>query len=454
METKFVFKRIFELTIYLNNMKNRLNTVTLILAIAICGIGSGQLTNPNSTDLIGQKDGNTLNTITTAVPFLLISPDSRSGAMGDVGVALSPDANSMHWNPAKIAFAESEMELSLSVSPWLSKLVSDMYLSYLSGYKKLDNKSAIGGSLRYFSLGDITFTDINGSEIRQFKPSEYALDASYAIKLSEKFSGGITARYINSNLTGGLNVGGADSKPGRSFAVDISGYYTNPDFEIGDKDAELAFGFNISNIGAKMAYTNSADRDFIPTNLKLGPSLTLDMDEYNKLTFAIEINKLLVPTPPVYFRDSTGTPLVDDNTGDYLIAAGKDPNVGVASGIFGSFSDAPGNVSIFEDGTVEVESGSVFKEELKEFNLGAGIEYWYDKQFALRAGYFYEPPTKGDRNFFTFGAGLKFKQLNVDLSYLVAAQQRNPLANTIRVTLGLKFDDFKNSGGGESVPQE
>lgn len=433
-------------------MKNRLNTVALMIAIAIGGSAFGQLTTPQT--LTGQKDDLTLNTITTAVPFLLISPDSRSGAMGDVGVSLSPDANAIHWNPAKLAFAKSDLELSLSVSPWLSKLVSDMYLSYLSGYKKLDDKSAVGGSLRYFSLGDITFTDIQGSEIRVFKPSEYAVDASYAIKLSEKFSGGITARYINSNLTGGLNVGGAESKPGRSFAVDVSGYYINDDIKFAGKDAELAFGFNISNIGSKMAYTNTADRDFIPTNLRIGPSITMNIDDYNKLTFAVDFNKLLVPTPPVYFRDSTNTPIIDDNTGDYLIAAGKDPNVGVASGIFGSFSDAPGNVSIFQNGDVEVEKGSAFKEEMREINIGAGMEYWYDEQFAFRAGYFHEHPTKGDRNFFTLGAGLKLQKLNVDFSYLIAAQQRNPLANTLRVTLRLNFNDLKNGGGEEGPPAE
>ncbi len=434
-------------------MKNRLNIVTLIL-VFVSTSAFGQLTNPNSADLIGQKDDNTLNTITTAVPFLLISPDSRSGALGDAGVALSADANSIHWNPSKLAFAESEMELSLSVSPWLAKLVDDMYLAYLAGYKKLNENSAVGGSLRYFSLGDITFTDNQGGEIRTFKPSEFAFDATYAIKLSEKFSGGITARYINSNLTGGLTLNGADSRPGQSFAVDISGSFLNPDMEIGDKDAQLAIGFNISNIGSKMAYTNTADRDFIPTNLRFGPALTVEMDEFNSLTFAFDINKLLVPTPPVFFRDSTGTPIIDDVTGEFLIAAGRDPNVGVASGIFGSFSDAPGNVSIFEDGSVEVEPGSVFKEELREFNIGGGIEYWYDKQFALRAGYFNEHPTKGDRQFLTFGAGLKFQKFAFDASYLVAAQQRNPLANTIRISLRLNFDELSGSGGNDGPPEE
>ena len=433
-------------------MKNRLNIVPLLIAILLSTNTIGQISTPQ--ELTGQKDDNTLNTITTAVPFLLISPDSRSGAMGDVGVSLSPDANAVHWNPSKLAFVENDLEISLSVSPWLANLVDDMYLSYLSGYKKLNNTSALGASLRFFSLGDITFTDINGQEIRVFKPSEFAFDASYAIKLSQRFSGGITARYINSNLTGGINVGGAESKPGRSVAVDISGYYINDDIDLGDKDAQFAFGFNISNIGSKMAYTNSADRDFIPTNLRFGPSLTVDLDEFNSITFAVDINKLLVPTPPVYFRDSLGNPLLDPNTGDFLIAAGRDPNVGVASGIFGSFSDAPGNVSIYDDGLVEVESGSVFREELREFNIGGGIEYWYDKQFALRAGYFHEHPTKGDRQFFTFGAGLKFQKFGFDASYLVAAQQRNPLANTIRISLRLNFADLSSGGGGEDQAPE
>ncbi|MEM7162014.1 MAG: type IX secretion system outer membrane channel protein PorV [Bacteroidota bacterium] len=433
-------------------MKTRLNFWSFVLSVFFCFESFAQIGTPQQ--LTGQKDDETLNTITTAVPFLIISPDSRSGAMGDVGVALSPDANSIHWNPSKLAFAEEELELSLSVSPWLSQLVDDMYLSYLSGYRKLNSSSAIGASLRFFSLGDITFTDINGQEIRVFKPSEFALDGSYAIKLSEKFSGGITARYVNSNLTGGINVGGAESRPGRSFAVDVSGYYVNDDMELGNKDATLAFGFNISNIGSKMAYTNTADRDFIPTNLRLGPALTLDLDDYNSLTFAFDINKLLVPTPPVYFRDSLGTPEIDPATGEFLIAAGRDPNVGVASGIFGSFSDAPGNVSIFQNGDVEVESGSVFREEMREFNIGAGIEYWYDKQFALRSGYFYEHPTKGDRQFFTFGLGMKFRTVAFDASYLVAAQQRNPLANTIRISLKLNFNGSSSVGGDDGPPQE
>lgn len=424
----------------------------LLILVAGFVIFSNVLFGQTSSAIIGQKTGEDLNTITTAVPFLMISPDSRSGAMGDVGVSLSSDANASHWNPAKLAFAENELEVSLSYSPWLRKLVSDMNLAYLSGYRKLNDNSTLGMSLRYFSLGSITFTDIQGSTIRDFKPSEFAIDATYAIKLSDKFSGGITSRFINSNLTGGTSVGGADSKPGRSFAVDVSGYYINDNIQVGGIDAEFAAGFNISNIGAKMAYTNTSDRDFIPTNLRIGPSLTLNLDEYNKLTFALDVNKLLVPTPPVFFRDSTGAPVFDPNTGQFLIAAGKDPNVGVASGIFGSFSDAPGDVTIFQNGDVEVAKGSVFKEELREINFGGGIEYWYLNQFALRAGYFYEHPTKGDRQFLTFGVGLKFKTLTFDGSYLVAAQNTNPLANTIRITLSLNFADL--SSGSDEPSQD
>jgi len=385
-----------------------------------------------SPDILGQSSDTDLRTITTAVPFLMITPDTRAGGMGDAGVATSADANAVHWNIAKLAFAEKDAELSLSYSPWLNTIVDDMNLAYLSGYKKLGNNQAIGGSLRYFTLGNITFTDENATIISDFQPREFSLDAGYSIQLSEKLAGGLTARFVYSNLTGGISANqGLEAKAGRSFAVDLGVLYQNDDVRIGDYKSTIAFGANISNIGAKMAYTSSGQRDFIPTNLRLGPALTIELDKSNSLTFALEGNKLLVPSTPIY--DSTGTDVI----------AGRDPNVGVASGIFGSFGDAPGVITQFTDGTVEVENGSVFKEEIREINVATGIEYWYLDQFALRAGYFFEHATKGGRKYATIGAGVKYNVFSFDFSYLIPTQQRNPLANTLRFTLRLNFDSIK-----------
>src|SRR5690554_1321431 len=376
-----------------------------------------------------------LRAITTAVPFLLLGPDSRSGAMGDAGVALSPDVNAQHWNASKLAFTEKEMEVALSYSPWLRQLVDDMQLAYLTGYMKLNRTSAIGASLRYFSLGDIQFTDDGGQVIRPFRPAEFAFDVSYSLQLSSRFSGGLTARWVNSNLTGGVSVGGADSKAANAFAVDLSTYYQNDDIRIGDKDATLAFGLVVSNIGNKISYTNTAQRDFLPANLRIGGGMKIDLDDFNSFTLIYDANKLLVPSPALY----------DQNTGEVL--AGRDDDIGVAAGIFGSFNDAAGRPLRVEDGTViiengkaKIEKGSVLQEELREINHSVGVEYWYADQFALRGGYFFEHPTKGNREFFTIGAGFRYNVFGLDLSYLIATEQRNPLANTLRFTLSMAFD--------------
>jgi len=357
-----------------------------------------------------------LNTITTAVPFLLISPDSKAGAMGDVGVATTPDANSIHWNPAKLAFVDDDMGFSMSYVPWLRALVPDINLSYLAGYRKLNDNEAIGLELRYFSLGDITFTDILGTTIGQYKPSEFALGTSYSRKLSDNFSLAISGRYIYSNLTGGQSAGGIPTVAGQSVAADIAGYYTNP-IRLGGKDFDLAIGGNVSNIGSKISYTETAVQDFIPINLRLGTAIGTEFDDYNKMSFAFDINKLLVPTPPVY--EGTG--------GDRRIVAGMDPEVSVVNGIFQSFWDAPGGT----------------KEEFREINYSIGAEYWYANQFAIRAGYFYEDDTKGGRKFFTFGSGVKYNVFALDFSYLINASRaingNNPLANTMRFTLVFDF---------------
>lgn len=392
----------------------------------------------------GQQCGDQLNTITTAVPFLLISPDSRAGGMGDAGVALSPDANSIHWNPAKLAFAEHDAEFTTSYSPWLRNLVPDMSLAYLSGYKRLANKrSAVGVSLRYFNLGSILFTDMTGTVIRDFKPAEFAFDVSFAQQFGDNFSGGVALRYVNSNLTGGINVQGANTKAGQTVAADVSFYYVKPQIDLGDQEGTFAFGVNVSNIGAKMSYSETAAQDFIPINLRIGPSFKVDLDDYNSITFNMDVNKLLVPTPPVYLLDEDGAPIIDPVTNNYAVASGRDPNVGVAAGVFGSFSDAPGNVSYDDNGNVLVESGSRLREELREVNLAGGLEYWYAEQFAFRTGYFWEHYTKGNRKYFTLGAGVRYSIFSLDLSYLIANTQRSPLANTLRFTLGFKFDKGK-----------
>tara|TARA_R100001015_G_C4627686_1_gene187364 strand:- start:818 stop:2098 length:1281 start_codon:yes stop_codon:yes gene_type:complete len=385
-----------------------------------------------------------LNTITTAVPFLTISPDARGGALGDAGVSTSPDANSIHWNPAKLAFMEGSGGASITYSPWLRTLVNDISLSYVSTYFQVSDIATMGASLKYFSLGDITFTDINGNPIGDFTPNEWSLDVAYAMKLSEKYSFGMAVRWVNSNLTQGITVNGQDTRPARSVAADVSGYYTNDEIQLGDYDATLRVGANISNIGAKMRYTDNDESDFLPTTLRLGPSLTLELDDYNTITFLVEASKLLVPTPPIYRTDSTGT-IIRDPNGDPQILAGRDPNVSVVSGMFGSFTDAPGLITGFDPaGEAIIEKGSVTKEELREINISTGVEYWYDNQFAVRLGYFYEHPTKGNRQYATVGLGLKLSVFSIDVAYLIGNVQRNPLANTARFSLKFDFDAFSN----------
>jgi hypothetical protein len=310
-------------------------TFAALLAFLLLGnIAVSQNEIPN---YLGQT-----NTITTAVPFLLIAPDARAGAMGDVGVASTPDANSMHWNPAKYAFMESKAGFSAAYSPWLRAIVSDINLAYVAGYYKIDDVQTIAASLLYFTLGDITFTDIQGSTIGNYRPNEFAISGTYSRKFSENWSGAVAARYIHSNLTQGVSVAGQATKPGQSVAADVSVYHQR---ELNWRDfdyAEFAFGVNISNIGAKISYSDATtDSDFIPTNLRFGPRLTLDLDEYNRLSFTLDVNKLLVPTPPVYELDDSGNPVYDENN-NRVIEAGKDPDVNVVQGILQSWYDAPG----------------------------------------------------------------------------------------------------------------
>jgi len=398
---------------------------SLLLLIFLAGIMSlnAQQVDPG-VDGSGREQ--TINTITTAVPFLMIAPDARAGALGDAGVSSTPDANSMHWNPAKYAFIDKQMGFSLSFSPWLRKLVNDIYLGYLSGYYKIDNRQTVAMSLRYFSLGEILFTDEIGNPLNYYNPYEFALDATYARKFSEKWAGGIAGRFIYSNLTQGQYVGGAESSAGISVAADVSVYYRS-DVDFGSMDGHVAAGMNISNIGAKISYSSTnIQKDFIPTNFRIGPSILMNIDEYNSLTFMFDINKLLVPTPPIYARDTNGQ-FVTTPDGEKVIDKGMNPDVSVVSGMIQSWYDAPGG----------------FSEEIREFSFAVGVEYWYNKLFAIRGGFFYEDKTKGNRKFFTLGAGLKYNVFGIDFAYLIPLEQQNPLENTLRFTLIFDFDAFK-----------
>ncbi len=368
--------------------------------------------------------------VTSAVPFLTITPDARSGAMGDAGVAISPDANANYWNPAKIVFNKSRFGGALSYNPWLRNLVNDMSLSYLSGYKKINDRQAFGVALSYFNLGDIMFTDENGNEIRSFNPREFAIQPTFSQKLSDYLSLGVGIRFIHSNLAGNFDFTNFSSKPGNTVSGDVAMYYTR-DVNWGGRDINLAFGANISNLGPKITYSHRKNREFIPTNLRLGTAFTYNIDPYNKFTLAVDFNKLMVPTPPILKTDSiTGRIVVGpDGKPQIALGGGKPSDRSFLSGVFGSFSDAP-------DG---------FREELREVSVSTGVEYWYNDLFAARAGYFYENQLKGNRQYFTLGAGLRYSKLGLDFAYLIPRQQNNPLAETLRFTLHFQFGEEEDN---------
>jgi hypothetical protein len=348
-----------------------------------------------------------VNTVVSAVPFLRINPDARGGAMGDAGVALSGDANSLHYNASRLAFAEEDLALGATYTPWLQALgLNDVYLAYLGGYKKLSDQEAIGASLRYFSLGDIQFTDVNGQSTGTGKPNEFEFALAYTRKLSERFSASLTGKYINSNLAAGQEVSGVVLQAGNAFAADIGFTYRNDDTK---NDDAFAIGAAITNIGSKITYTQDTIRDFIPANLAIGTAYTFRFDEYNELTITAEVNKLLVPTPCSGADPDCDQDQIDDQS--------------PIAGILSSLNDAP-----------------TFGEELREFTWSVGAEYWYDKQFAVRAGYFREDPTKGGRQYLTAGLGLKYNIFGLNFSYLVpTSNQRNPLDNTLRFSLLFDF---------------
>lgn len=352
-----------------------------------------------------QTNGSTINVVTTAVPFLRISPDARAGGMGDLGIATSPDANSQFYNVAKYAFADKPSGLGLTYTPWLKDLgLNDVYLASLAGYYQLDETQAISGSLRYFSLGNIQFTDNLGNDLQAFRPREFAFDAGYSRKLSDVLSLGVALRYINSNLAGGQAVNGVSYKAGNAVSGDIGLYYSN----IGEDGGGLNLGLAMTNLGSKISYTSDAtQKDFIPANFGLGAVYSTVSNEVNQLSFGIDIHKLMVPTPPS-LGDSAGLATFRTK--------------GVVGSWFSSFGDAPGG----------------FAEELKEFSFSLGSEFTYNNQFSVRAGYFYENQTKGNRQYFSMGAGFKYTSVNMNLSYLIpsgSGVNRNPLSNTIRFSI-------------------
>lgn len=383
-------------------MKNKALTISIILLLLVfVSPVRAQVEDP-------------YNVIQTVVPFLTIAPDSRSGALGDAGVATSPDLYSMHWNPAKYAFIDGNGGFGMSYSPWLRALVPDINLAYLTGYYRVDSRQVLAASLMYSSLGEIQFTDDYGNYQRDYNPNEFSVDVAYSRLFSEHWSGGVAMRFIYSNITGGMTVGTTETKAGIAFAADASAYYTTK-LDLGSRDGNISAGINFSNIGSKMSYTTDVDPDFIPMNMRLGTTFQVQLDRYNSLGISLDINKLLVPTPPVYDEERN-------------IIDGMDPNVSVPVAIFQSFYDAPGG----------------FSEELKEFTQSVGVEYWYNQQFALRAGYFNEAESKGNKKYFTVGAGFRLSVFSLDFSYLVPVTQNNPLARTLRFSLGFEFDSLRN----------
>ena len=381
-----------------------------------------------------------LNAITTSMPFLSINPDSRSGALGDAGTALSATASSIYWNTAATAFSKKGGEIGISYVPWLRQLTNDIHLSYLSGYKRIRERHAISGALRYFSLGEITFTDNSGQVLRNDKPSEFELAAGYAFKLTDRFSIGINGKFAYSNLTGGLPIPGSETKAGVAGMTDVSVLYSNPDIILGGKNGTLNLGATLNNIGNKVSYSSRSSSDFLPTSLKLGAAYTTEIDKHNSLTTSIDLQKLLVPTPPL---TSSTVNYADIPAGTSI---GKSNDVGVIAGMIQSFYDAPGtpvrdaknNFVRNGDGSIQVEKNSKLIEELKEINIGGGLEYNYMNLLAVRGGYFFESQSKGGRQFFTLGVGLKYNVIGFDISYLAAVSRNNPLANTVRFSI--RFD--------------
>lgn len=404
----------------------------IILLIGFLSSVNAQTSFNQAAGCVVDANGDCIpNTLLSAMPFLRIVPDARAAAMGDAGIATSSDGGAMHFNASKLVFAEETQGLSASYTPWLRDLgLTDVYLAYLSGFKQIDDLQTVGFGLRFFSLGQINFTDADGNSAGTGSPREMEFALAYARKLSDKFSAGLTGKYIYSNLASGQRVGQFEISSANAFAADFSLTYKSK-LKISGRDSDLNFGMALTNIGSKVTYTEGTVKDFLPMNLGLGSALTLNIDDYNAMTFAVDINKLLVPTPvpaTIELEDMTKI----DNP-DYDTDAPGSAGFGIAdyreksmfSALLGSFSDAQGG----------------FSEELSEISISLGVEYWYDKQFAVRAGYFYEDVNKGDRKFLTVGLGLKYNVFGLNLSYLVPTNgRRNPLDNTLRFTLNFDLN--------------
>ena len=352
------------------------------------------------------------NPITTAAPFLLIAPDARSGGMGDMGAATSADAFSQHWNASKYAFMPSQFSLGVFYTPWLRELTNDVFLGGFTFANRINERSSWSASLNYFNLGEIDLTDGNGFPIGTENLNEFSLDGAYSLKLSDQYAMGIALRYVRSDL--GIESANSTINPVNTFTVDISGYFQSDEQHYGDFNGVWRGGFNISNIGPKVSYSNDGQENYMPTNLKLGGGFDFILDNYNKVTLNAEFNKLLVPTPNISTSDDGGPPYIQPDEGFFV-------------GMFKSFSDAPNG----------------FEEEMQEITWAIGAEYMYDNAFALRTGYFHESDMKGARQFFTIGAGFKFKSTRLDMSYLFNASDiNNPLENTLRFSLSFDFGEL------------
>ena len=365
-----------------------------------------------------QSTGQTNNYIHTGIPILQISPDAIAGALGDASAAYEPNAYSSHWNNAKIAFAPREMSITTTYTPWLRKLDPEMNFLYLGAYKRINKRSAVAASLTYFTLGKIEHRDDQGNSLGTFRPNEFALDATYSMKLSDNLALGATARYIHSDLTQGLDVEQQTTKAANALAADV-GLYFQTDI---DKNQQVAGALTLSNLGSKLSYSDDdTENEFLPANMRIGGRYTYEVDDYNKVNILLDLNKMLVPTPPIQNEDGTWSGLYTDNA-DYHMT-------GSVLGAIQSFYDAPGGL----------------KEELHEITLSAGAEYWYSNVFAARMGYFYEHKTKGARQYLTFGIGIRYSRFEFDFSYLLPTTSfsTNPLANTIRISLTLNIEKDK-----------
>lgn len=356
------------------------------------------------------------NPIPVAVPSLQIAPDARGGGMGDIGVASMPDLYSQYWNAAKYPFVASNGGFSISYTPWLSKLVSDIDLVYVSGFWKFGNENlnALSASLRYFSLGNVDIFDQNTDYMMAVSPHEFAFDVAYSRKLSETFSGAVTLRYIRADYS----TGSDEITPGNAFSADVSGYnesYLN----LGRSEALLGLGFNISNIGTKISYDGGNTSMFLPTNLRMGASLGLPVDDKNTFSFSFDVNKLLVPTPQL--------PVEGETEEERAKRIKKYSDISPIGGIFSSFGDAPGG----------------FKEEMQEVTWSLGVEYFYNNRFSLRTGYYHENEYKGNRRYIAFGAGFRMSAFQIDAAYLVSTAQSNPLDQTLRLSLGFDIDGIR-----------